>query len=568
MDSPAIYNTLGICDGVVISRAFVLKKENLSRIVPPGRSLLTFQEEVGRADKAIQKFTEDTYALIAKADPCTEQAMILERHITIANDPEIWASVKEQLENESATCEAALVKTLGIFAEVFACMEDELMKARSQDLDDIKVRLIEILTGKIEHSIEDINSECILVAQSLTPSEMMRLDGKIVKGIVTESGGINSHMSIMAKAMGIPTALGAKGILETVGNGDSLTLNISNGRAEVIVSPSEEEIRKIHALMEEFDIKKKSVSTAVPCEKHPWHRSRMFLNRNCYTVKDKYSASVLISANIGGLWDLDAAYENGADGIGLFRTEFLFMERDSLPDEDKQFEVYKAAAVAMNGKPVTIRTLDIGGDKYASCFVLKKEANPFLGCRGIRICLNEREVFKVQIRAILRASFYGNVKIMLPMVSVLDELRQTKDLIEEAKRELYKEGKPFDNIPIGIMIETPAAAITADILAKECDFFSIGTNDLIQYIMAADRLNESVSHLYSAHQPAVMRTIYNVIKAGKDAGIAVGMCGEAAADINIIPFLLACGLDEFSVSPKLVPETRIAIVDKLEKLSN
>ena len=531
---------IGVCEGIVISKAFVIKKEEL---VFESHSRLSAQEEAGRYNQAVEKFIEDTYALAAKVEESAgpEQAMILEGHILIVQDPEITAGVIAELESSPVSSEAAVALVFSMFAEIFASMEDELMKERAHDLEDIKTRLIEILTGKVSRGIEDIEDECVIIARDMTPSETGRIDKAVIKGIVTEMGGITSHMAIMAKAMELPTVLGIADMLSNVETGDSIAIN--GGSGEVIVNPSDGELARFRALIEEFDVYKRELE--------------IYKTKESITLD---GVRVEIAANIGGLQDMEAVLKNTAEGIGLFRTEFLFMERDSLPDEEAQFEVYKEVAEAMEGKPVIIRTLDIGGDKDVPYLDMDKEENPFLGYRAIRLCLGDKAMFNVQLRALLRAGFYGNIKIMIPMITTVTELRQTKKIIEELKGELEEEGKPFNkNIEVGIMIETPASSLIADVLAKESDFFSIGTNDLTQYTMAVDRGNERVQYLYSTFEPAVMRSIYNVIKAGKDAGIMVGMCGEGAGDVNMIPFLLGCGLDEFSMSAQSLLRARKAI---------
>ena len=535
-----MYRGIGVCDGIVISKAFVIKKEEITFET---RSGLTYQEETDRYNQAVEKFIEDTLELAAKVEKNAgaEQAMILEGHTIIVQDPEITAGVISELEGSDSTAEAAVAAAFDMFAAIFASMDDELMSERAHDLEDIKTRLLEILTGKINRGIEDIAEECIIIARDMTPSETGRINKEKVKGVVTELGGITSHMAIMAKAMELPTVLGIESMLEKAKTGDIIAIN--GGTGEVVVNPSDEELERFKKLTEEFNIYKKELE--------------VYKNRESVTLD---GFQVEIAANIGGPEDLESVLKNTAEGIGLFRTEFLFMDRLSLPDEEAQFEVYKQVAEALEGKPVIIRTLDIGGDKDVPYLNMVKEENPFLGYRAIRLCLGDAEMFNIQLRALLRASYYGNIKIMIPMITTVTELRQTKEIIEKLKGDLTKEGKAFNkDVEVGIMIETPASSLIADILARESDFFSIGTNDLTQYTMAVDRGNEKVQYLYSTFEPAVMRSIYNIIKAGKDAGIMVGMCGEGAGDVNMIPFLLACGLDEFSMSAQSVLRARKAV---------
>ncbi|MCL2197632.1 MAG: phosphoenolpyruvate--protein phosphotransferase [Defluviitaleaceae bacterium] len=528
-----MYRGIGACDGIVIAKAFVLKKEDA---VFAARSVLSAEEEVKRYNNAVKKFVEDTTVLAAQVEKNAgvEQASIIEAHAIMANDPDVKDSVLAEIKDNMATAEAAVVNAFTSVIAMFSAMPDEYMRERAHDLADIKARILEILTGKKRHSIEDISQECIIIARDMTPSETGRINKTVIKGVITEIGGITGHMAIMAKAMELPTVLGMEGMLKNVQTGDTIALDGSTG--EVIINPTEADLARYKNLASEYDIYKKELE--------------VYKNRQSITLDGVH---VEIAANIGGTEDLEAVIKNNADGIGLFRTEFLFMGRDSLPNEDTQFEVYKKVTEAMGDKPVIIRTLDIGGDKDVPYLDMKKEENPFLGYRAIRLCLGNKEMFSIQLRALLRASRYGNIKIMLPMISTVTELRQAKAIIFELKTELEKEGKPFNkDIQIGIMIETPASCLIADILAKEADFFSIGTNDLTQYTMAVDRGNEKVQYLYSTYEPAVMRSIYNVIKSAKKAGIMVGMCGESAGDVNMIPFLLACGLDEFSMSAQSI----------------
>lgn len=526
-----MYLAKSVCSGAVICDAFVVRKKPLEVVASTSCS----KKEIERYRSTLKQFERDTYALIKNADMAREQSLILERHIMIANDPEIFTRILAQIEKEFVTCEVAVINIFEKFSRELLHVEDELTKARAIDLEDIKIRLIEILMGAVDITLESIDAPCILIARELTPSEMMRIDRDKIKGIITEEGAVNSHMSIMARSLGIPTAVGAQGLLDVVRSGDEVAMNITESRAEIIVSPSKEDSARINALMRTVTLRDGSDADNVGLNG---------INAHVY-------------ANINIPKDLDEALLNAADGIGLFRSEFLFLGKTVPPDENEQFEAYKKAARAFLGKPVTIRTFDIGADKEVSYLEMKTQPNPALGLRGIRLCLSNTALFMTQLRAILRASAYGNVRIMIPMITTLIELREAKILIEEAKDELEQQKIPFNkDIPVGIMIETPSAAIMADILAKECDFFSIGTNDLTQYIMCADRLSDEVEHIFSIYQPAVMRTIYSLTKAGKNAGIKVCVCGEAAVEPNMAMFLLACGIDEFSVAARSVRDMR------------
>ena len=518
-----------VCPGIGIAKAKIIKKEARAELVYTSVSKLPYQEELVRYYEALIKFARDTRAIIASAGIFSDQMAILERHIEIANDPEIVSNVTSLIEGEYLTCESAIYKSFDKFLQTFINTDNELTKARTADLYDIRDRLVNILMGKSVRALKNIDEECIIVANELTPSEMMCIDRTKVMGIITESGNLNSHMAIMARTMDIPCAIHTHGLLDSLRCGELMMLNTLENRAEIIVSPSEHDIARFRALMEE----------------------RLAARDRHFTLPNGIPAQVC--ANINGTQDLDAALRSGADGIGLFRSEYVFIGRDSPPDEQIQFEIYRKVALAMGDKPVTIRTLDISADK----------AVPYLsaGIYGIQLCLLNPEMFGVQLKAILRASAYGNVRILLPMITTLEELRAAKSLVEDAKRELVSRKISFyKDIQLGIMIETPAAVAIIDTLAKECDFFSIGTNDLISGLVGVDRLEgEHDDTLYSVYQPPVVRAIYDTIQAAKKIGIHVSMCGCAAGDTNLSTFLLACGLDEFSVVPSLVSDVKRAV---------
>ena len=530
-----MYLAKSVCLGAVICDALVVRKKPLEMSSLTSRSKLDTKKETERYQNALKHFDRDTYALIKNAGTTCEQALILEHHITIANDPEIFKNILQQIETEFVTCEAAVLTTFERLSQEFLHVENEIIKARAIDLEDVKVRLIEILMGEADITLESIDAPCILIAHALTPSEMMRIDRAKIKGIITEEGTINSHMSIIARSLGIPTAVGVAGILDVVRSGDVVAMNVTGTHAEIIVSPSKEDVARMNALTETAVLRDNGGNDNIE------------LNET----------NVKVYANVNIPEDLDEAVLSAANGVGLFRSEFLFLGKAAPPDENEQFEVYKKAAEAFKDKSVTIRTVDIGADKDVPYLEMMTQANPALGLRGIRLCLVNVSLFMTQLRAILRASAYGNVQIMFPMITTLAELREAKKLIEEAKGELARQNIPFNkNIPVGIMIETPSAAIIADILASECDFFSIGTNDLTQYIMSADRLNGEALHLFSVYQPSIMRTIHSIITAGKNAGIKVCVCGEAAGERSLAKFFLACGIDEFSVAVYLVRDMR------------
>lgn len=537
---------IGVSKGIGIGKIYILKD---SEIIYEKNSTIGAEEELTRFKNACSQFIEKTIVLKNEIQIKVGQAEaeILEAHIEIINDPQISSEVKTALTNEGVTAEFAVERVFNTFRDIFASLDDELMSLRANDLEDIKKRVLQILTGQETSDIENINQPCILVVHDLTPSQTGRMDKTKIKGIIAEKGGYTSHAAIMARAMEIPAVLGMENILNEVSPDDYLIIDGESG--EVFINPSPAEIGKYKGILIEQENVKKEL--------------QVYKDRPAQT---KDGVKTLLFANIGGMEELEAVLQNGAEGIGLFRTEFLFMDRTSLPSEDEQFEVYKAVAEKMDGKPVIIRTMDIGGDKELDYLSLTKEENPFLGFRGIRMCLDMIDVFKVQLRAILRASAYGDIKIMLPMISRIDEIRKSKEIIETLKAELSKVGINYNqNIEIGIMVETPAAAVMADILAKESDFISIGTNDLTQYTIAVDRGNDKVSYLYETFNPAVLRLIANVISAGKKEGILVGMCGEAAGDSLMIPFLVGAGLDEFSMTASSILAAKKQISELSQK---
>ncbi len=542
-----MFKGVGASAGIALGKAFVIKEEKMIFEIT---TKLSVQDEIERFNNAMAVFIADTGKII---DDITKnigvaEAAILEGHVIMVQDPEIISGVTNLIQDVSFTSENAVETAFSTFQELFASLGDEMMSQRASDLGDIKKRLIKILTGDTSTSITDIKENCILVSHDLTPSDTGRMDKSKVLGIISEVGGKTSHTAIISRTLEIPAVLGVNHFMETVNNGDFIIIDGASG--DIFVNPSQDLIEKYTALKEEFLNSKKQL--------------HVYLGKPTITKDNQH---VELCANIGGVGDLDAVLGATSEGVGLFRTEFLFMDRDTLPTEDEQFEVYQKVAESLAGKPVIIRTLDIGGDKDLPYLGLTKEDNPFLGYRAIRMCLDQSDLFKIQLRALLRASNFGNIKIMLPLITSVDELRQARVILEEIKQELKQNNIPFnENIPLGIMVETAAASLIADILAKEAAFFSIGTNDLTQYTMAVDRGNSRVSYLYSTYNPAVMRSIAHIIKCAKKENIMVGMCGEAASDPLMVPFLLACGLDEFSVSASATLSTRklISTLDKKE----
>lgn len=498
--------------------------------------------EVARFQKAVEDFTEKTMDMAAKMREQVgeKEAEILEGHVIMVSDPAMADEVTNQIKDGSCA-ERALWNVCDMFIQIFSMAEDELTNQRVTDVQDMRNRLLKILLGKEEVDISQVPKGTILAARDLTPSMTVGLHKENVVGILTEVGGKTSHSAILARALEIPAVLSIPDIMQTVKDGQEVALDGDLG--VVILDPSEEEKAEYHAKREQYVKEKEAL--------------RALVGKPTITADGK---QVELVCNIGKPQDSDMVLERDGEGVGLFRTEFLFMDRTNTPSEEEQFQAYKQVAETMQGKPVIIRTLDVGGDKEIPYLNLEKEDNPFLGYRAIRVCLKQKDLYRAQLRALLRASAYGDIRIMVPMVTCLDELRQVKEILGELMKELDQEQIAYNKeIKVGIMVETPAASLMADLLAKEADFFSIGTNDLTQYTMVVDRGNAQVAYLYSAYNPAVLRSIAHVIACGNKAGIPVGMCGEAAADEKLIPLLLAYGLDEFSVSATSVLATRNTI---------
>ena len=459
-----------------------------------------------------------------------DKAEIFAAHLLVLSDPELIDSVKDKITNEKRNAEFALNEVADQFITIFENMDNEYMKERASDIRDVSRRVIGHLLGIEAGSLATITEETIVIAEDLTPSDTAQLNPLFIKGFATDIGGRTSHSAIMSRSLEIPAVVGTKEATKSIKTGDIVVVDGIDG--EVVINPSED-------VLATFKQKKADFQK----QKDEWAK---LVNDQTTTSDGEH---VELAANIGTPKDLDGVIANGAEGIGLYRTEFLYMGRENLPTEDEQFEAYKEVVERMEGKPVVIRTLDIGGDKELPYLDLPKEMNPFLGFRAIRLCLEQQDLFRVQLRALLRASAYGNLKIMFPMIAVLEELRQAKALLNEEKDKLISEGVTVsDSIEVGIMVEIPSTAVAAPQFAKEVDFFSIGTNDLIQYTFAADRMNQQVSYLYQPYHPAILRLVEMVIKAAHKEGKWVGMCGEMAGDEIAIPLLLGLGLDEFSMS--------------------
>lgn len=541
MNSRKCFKGTGVSEGYGIGKAVVIKEVNLdySDAVYSGAD-----NECARLDSAVNAYTEATKALVEdlKSRAGEKNAEILEGHLVMLADPFMIGQMKEAISSGSVA-EAAVDTVTTMFHQIFSAAPDELTRQRATDVNDIKNSLLKILLGKEETDISSVEKGSVLVACDFTPSMTSQINPENVEAIIGEVGGVTSHSAIIARAMGIPCVLGIKNAESTFENGESVVVDAVKG--EVITNPSEEDLAKYEKLKEQ--------------EQQERLMLREYINKPTVT---KNGIKKAVYANIAKAEDVHNAVVNGAEGIGLFRTEFLYMDRTEAPSENEQFEAYSTVAKAMGGKEVIIRTLDVGGDKNIDYLQIEKEENPFLGLRAIRYCLKNTELFKVQLKALLRAACYGNIKIMLPLVCSVDEVIKAKELLEECKAELKEQGVQYkDDMSVGIMVETPAAVFCADELAKVADFFSIGTNDLTGYTMAADRGNREISYLYDAKNPAVLKAIEITIKSAVNAHIPVGMCGEAAADPEMIPKLVEWGLDEFSVSSSRILKTRKIICE-------
>lgn len=501
--------------------------------------------EIERLQNAIEKFVADTNVMAEKMDITVgkKDADILRGHIQMLQDPMIEEQISALIISEKITAEMAVEQVLEQTAEMFSQIPDELLQQRATDFRDIKTRMLKILLGIEDVDISQVPAGTVIVARDLTPSMTAGINPENIEGILTEVGGRTSHSAILARAMEVPAVLSIENICSIAKNGDKVVLDGTSG--EAILNPDDETVEKFKKMYSDYQNEKALL--------------KEYAGKPSQT---KDGVKVELVCNIGKPADANKAVECDGEGIGLFRTEFLFMDRGSMPTEEEQFEAYKEVAEKMKGKPVIIRTLDIGGDKDVPYLGLEHEDNPFLGFRAIRYCLQRKDIYEIQLKALLRASAFGKIKIMVPLVTGVDELRQVKAMIKDIMAELDKEGVVYNkNIEVGVMMETPAACMMADALAKEAAFFSIGTNDLTGYTMAVDRGNAKVAYLYSTYNPAVLRAIKRIIECGKKEGIMVGMCGEAAADSKLIPLLLAFGLDEFSVSATSVLKTRKAISD-------
>ena len=495
--------------------------------------------EKARYAAAIEKFIGQTNAQIErmKTNGLEKEAGIMNAHIEFAEDDGIKEMVNGSIDG-GMCAEQGVSEAYDMYYNMFSNMEDELFRERAADIADVKTALLADLLGQELVDLSSLPEHSVIIVHELTPSMTADIDRDNVVAIVTETGGRTSHSAIIARALEIPAVLSVADCTSNIKTGDMVV--VDGGKGQVVVDPDDE-------LLSTYTEKAK---------KYAADKAALEAFRGVAT-KTADGKQVLLVANIGNPGDATAALEHDAEGVGLFRSEFLFMDAKELPSEEEQFSAYQKVAIAMKDKPVIIRTLDVGGDKEIPYLDMKREDNPFMGFRAVRYCLNNPEQYKVQLRALLRASAYGDIKIMLPLVTTLDEVRQVKALVETCKKELDAEGVKYNqDIEVGTMVETPSASLISDLLAKECDFFSIGTNDLIGYTMCADRGNDRVAYLYNVYQPSVLRSLKRIIEEGNKAGIMVGMCGEVAADPLMVPVLLSFGLNEFSVSAGSVLRTR------------
>lgn len=529
---------VGAAEGIGIGVAKVVREQNVEVVK---KTVLDSEAEVNNFMRVldITKAETEEMSQALEKNASAKEAEILFGHIMLMSDPMLVDEIVNRIKGESVCAEYVIEEVCNQYAAVFASMDDELMQQRATDMIDIKTRLIKKVLGIENTDLSKLPYGSILVAKDLTPSMTAGLNPDNVLGIVTQFGGKTSHSAILARALEIPAVVGLSNLPEDISDDTDILLDGESG--EVIILPTDNEKSDYENKKKNYDVNKEMLKK---------YRELPSISKDGKKVE--------IAGNIGSPEDAKKVIENGGEGIGLFRTEFLFMDRDCMPTEEEQFESYKEVAAVMEGKPVIIRTLDIGGDKEIPYMGIVQDENPFLGYRAIRLCLDRKDdIYIPQLRALLRASAFGNIKIMLPLITSMDEIREAKALINDIKKELDEKNIAYNkNIEVGIMVETAAASLLADIFAKEVDFFSIGTNDLIQYTMSVDRGNVKIAGLYSPFSPAVLRSINRIITEGKKAGIMVGMCGEVAADPLLIPVLLAWGMDEFSMSASSILKSR------------
>ncbi|KPI49251.1 phosphoenolpyruvate-protein phosphotransferase [Clostridioides difficile] len=524
------YKGIGASPGVALGKALVVEH---SELVIEKKSIDNVEAEITKLENAVAVSKEELIKVKEKASEelGAEEAEIFEAHLLVLEDPELIGSAIDKIKTESVNAEYALNEIKEMFVSMFESMDNEYMKERAADIKDVTNRILRHILGIKVVDLSALSEEVVLIAHDLTPSDTATMNKKMVLGFLTDIGGRTSHTAIMSRTLEIAAIVGLNDITSKVKDGDFVVFNGDTG--EVIVNPDEEIINKYTELKAKYEEERKAL--------------QLLKGKPSVTLDGKH---VELAGNIGTPNDIEGLIKNDAEGVGLYRTEFLYMDRDSFPTEEIQYEAYKAVLEGMDGKPIVIRTLDIGGDKELSYLSMEPEMNPFLGYRAIRLCLDRKDIFKAQLRALYRASVHGRLRIMFPMISSLEELLQAKEVVKEVLAELDSEGVTYaKDVEIGMMIEVPSAAVISDVLAKHVDFFSIGTNDLIQYTCAVDRMNQKISYLYNQFNPAVLRLIKTVIDNAHKEGKWAGMCGESAGDQKMIPILLGMGLDEFSMSP-------------------
>ncbi|MDL5040307.1 MULTISPECIES: phosphoenolpyruvate--protein phosphotransferase [Heyndrickxia] len=535
-----ILKGIAASNGIAIAKAYRLVEPDLSFEKRPVQNV---SDEMKRFNAAVSESKSELQAIREHAMKAlgADKAAIFDAHLLVLEDPELLMPVQDKIRDDQVNAEYALKEVADMFVTMFEQMDNEYMRERAADIRDVTKRILAHLLKVEIPNPSMISEEVIVIAEDLTPSDTAQLNRQYVKGFATNVGGRTSHSAIMARSLEIPAVVGTKTAIQDIQNGDLVIVDGNSG--DVYVNPTPEIVDEYKQKQEQFERQKAEWAKLV---------NEKSVSKDGHTVE--------LVANIGTPNDLDGVIRNGGEGVGLYRTEFLYMGRDELPSEEVQFEAYKAVLEGLKGKPVVVRTLDIGGDKKLPYLPLPEEMNPFLGFRAIRLCLDRQDIFRTQLRALLRASAYGNLKIMFPMISNLDEFRKAKAILLEEKEKLIQEGvQVADHIEVGIMVEIPSTAVMADLFAKEVDFFSVGTNDLIQYTMAADRMNEHISYLYQPYNPAILRLVKRVIDAAHKEGKWAGMCGEMAGDEIAIPILLGLGLDEFSMSASSILRARSQI---------
>ena len=537
---------IGASPGIAIGKALVLEHKEM---VIEKKENVNVEVEVEKLNSAVDTSKKELSAVKEKVakELGEEEAEIFGAHLLVLEDPEFIGEAENKIKNESLNAEYALNEVKDMFVSIFESMDNDYMRERAADVKDVTNRVLRHILGIKIIDLSNLSDEVVLIAHDLTPSDTATMDKKKVLGFLTNIGGRTSHTAIMSRTLEIPAIVGLSDVTDKVKDSDMIVFDGDKGI--VIVSPEEDVVAEYQEKKRIFEEDKKALE--------------LLKGQPSVTTDGKH---VELAGNIGTPNDLEGLINNDAEGVGLYRTEFLYMDSDEFPSEEIQFEAYKKVLEGMNGKPVVIRTLDIGGDKKLSYFEMEEEMNPFLGYRAIRLCLDRTDIFKTQLRALFRASVYGKLRIMFPMISSLEELLAAKAICEEVKSDLKAEGLGYsDDVEIGMMIEIPSAAVISDLLAKHVDFFSIGTNDLIQYTCAVDRMNQKISYLYNQFNPAVLRLIKMVIKNAHAEGKWVGMCGESAGDQMMIPILLGFGLDEFSMSPISILRARRLINSVSEK---